>query len=162
VDINFLVEFKYGVEEKLVYSLKKGACQKLNFEWLANQLLQKMIIKGLDLDAVIWATPNSIHSLEIVKSINKITGLNADIVVLNEEGSNNGKLEQKKKTKVERQLKRFKTPSEPVNHLKKYVFVDDVVATASTALAAKQILGVVDFEVWCICYRPVLAQGHDI
>lgn len=163
IAIYSLVEFRRGLEEKLIYSLKGADCHFANFDWVAALLIEKMIYYGLNLDQVIWVTPDSKHSIEIVNSINKITGLSADIIVLTEPGTGSQLKKQKVKNRHERQSKSFITPRTLVNFQKSYIFIDDVVATGNTANAAKIALGSpVQFQAWCLCYRPRLAEDHIV
>ena len=90
---------------------------------------------------------------------------------------NEDSISQKQKTSTERANRRFKTPVQlnlisldPIEPIRakespqqvqseyRYIFVDDVVTSGSTAMAAYMALGDPDhFEVWALACRPKLA-----
>jgi predicted amidophosphoribosyltransferase len=156
LELNFLTLYQYGLEEKLIRSLKQAECSRKNFDFVAQLMLQKMYAKKVSFKNVIWVTPASKHSQEIVKSINKITGLNKVVLVLREPSSRH-RIAQKLKRKSERQVKTFDFLGKSVDNAKTYIFIDDVVATGSTAKAAWLALGKpAIFQIWSLAYRPKL------
>jgi predicted amidophosphoribosyltransferase len=153
----FLVYYQYGIEEKLILSLKGAKCSPINFDYVSEILVQQMCFQGLELNNVIWVTPESAHSVEIVKSINKITGLNRPKLVLKEPLAG-VRIAQKLKGRSERKRKSFEFLGNSIDKSSNYIFIDDVVATGGTAIAAWYALGKPKFfQIWGLAYRPRLA-----
>lgn len=153
----FLVPYQYGIEEKLILSLKGAKCSSINFIYISEILLQQMCLQGLELNNVIWVTPESAHSVEIVKSINKITGLNRPELILREVQVG-ARIAQKLKRRRDRKRKSFEFLGNSIDKSSNYIFIDDVVATGSTATAAWYALGKPEFfQIWSLAYRPRLA-----
>jgi predicted amidophosphoribosyltransferase len=70
-----------------------------------------------------------------------------------------GRVAQKLKKRKERKQKEFVFLGYSVDKTKNFVFVDDVVATGSTAKAVWLALGKPSlFHIWSLTYRPRLAR----
>lgn len=157
--LHFLAYYQYGIEEKLVLSLKKAQCSLLNFDYVAAILIEEMYLHSVSLGNAVWVTPQSRHSLEIVKSINKITGLNRPELIMTE-AFNKDQEAQKFKRKQERKRKSFEFLGGSIDNSMNFIFIDDVVTTGSTAMAAWYALGKPPlFQIWSLAYRARLAPG---
>jgi predicted amidophosphoribosyltransferase len=160
--LNYLTQYQYGIEEKLILSLKEAQCSLKNFDFVAGLMIQEMYLKRVNFERVIWVTPQSKHSVEIVKSINKITGLNKQMIVLRDCDHSSGKAQKFKKIQ-ERKVRDFKFLGDSIDKSKHYIFVDDIVTTGSTANAAWFALDMPDlFEIWSLAYRPRLAPAKNV
>ncbi len=139
---------------KLIISLKGGE-PAVAFDFYARAFVARMPLASLPSNAVLLPCPNSKgrdHAANWAKALSKLLG----IPVIQSLEFMPGHTSQKSKTISERQKIVFHATDHPTH--KHVIFIDDIVTTGATALAAKKALGRTQgFEVWCLAHRRQLA-----
>lgn len=142
----------------------KGGDNKKDFKFLVLQLIikrqtyDKLFIK---LPVIIVPAPSRVfkkrdHSSCLAEALSMITGWELASILENDDFD---KSAQKSKSAIERQNRKFKAKIQFTGFKGTILFVDDVVTTGSTAVAAWNAIGKpCNFEVWCIAHQPLLAR----
>jgi hypothetical protein len=139
---------------KLMISLKGGRLEAA-FLFYARAFLSRRTCSDFPSNAVLVPCPGRSgrrHSEMWALSLAKLLGL--PMIEALEPEEENGT--QKGKTRYERQRIRFRRKN--VLRHKYVIFIDDIVTTGATAVAAQKALGPTEgFEVWCLAHRRQLA-----
>jgi predicted amidophosphoribosyltransferase len=135
-------------------SLKGGRLESA-FQFYAKAFVTRRSLFDLPSNAVLVACPGRQgrrHSEIWALSLSKLLGLPLIEALELEEDSGS----QKGKSRYERQRIRFRKKN--VLRHKYVIFIDDIVTTGATAVAAQKALGATEgFEVWCLAHRRQLA-----
>jgi len=139
---------------KLMISLKGGQLESA-FQFYAKAFVIRRSLSDLPSNAVLVpcpGRPGRRHSEMWAQSVSKLLGL--PVMEALEPEEENGT--QKGKSRSERQRIRYRRKS--VLRHKYVIFIDDIVTTGATAVAAQKALGPTEgFEVWCLAHRRQLA-----
>lgn len=140
---------------KLMISLKGGQ-MRAAFQFYAQAFVSRMELGTLPSDTVLVPCPSSkgrFHALVWAQSLAQVLGLPITEALELETPSQGS---QKHKSWSDRQKIRFRR-THVLRH-KHVIFIDDIVTTGATAIAAQKALGpTLGFEVWCLAHRRQLA-----
>lgn len=143
----------------LMMSMKGGQLRSA-FDFYAKAFISRISLTSLPSNTVLVPCPNlkgRDHSRVLAKAFSKLLGVPI-IDALLPVGAPKS---QKQKSRAERQRIQFQKTV--VLRHKHVIFIDDIVTTGATAIAAQKALGpTVGFEVWCLAHRRQLAADSLI
>ena len=142
----------------------KGGDNKKDFKLVVFQLIKKRQTYDkifLKFPVLIVPAPSRVfkrrdHSSCLAEALSLITGWELANILVYDDFDQSA---QKTKGALERENRKFKASMPITGFNGTLIFVDDVVTTGSTAVAAWNALGKPrNFEVWCIAHQPLLAR----
>lgn len=158
---------KNGIGFQWIYSLKRSQCHRKNFSMAAELLIRQAVINYQNLQGYVFITPPSSHSVDLTLRIAEQLNSSFYNNLHDPVPTTTGLFSKLKKTKksqknlniIQRRMKEYLWDGPSLTN-EKVIFVDDVVTTGSTALAAWEAIGKPkDFKIWCLGYRPKLKNN---